>query len=535
MAMDAVLHELDGGDASPSLGSELDAAFALLERGFGMLLESGARGELAGLGPDGLIAAAKRFEAHRTRLMLMDGYVVEAAIEERLDEHVGARTPAAALASVLRISRAEASARAARAGQLLPREGFSAGALPAELPVLAEAVEAGAVTTDQVRVIGTTIRRLATNPSVGAEQVGAAEVALVRHAAALGPSDLAIVAARIDDALLPDGALPDDRIAGGRRGLRIGAQRRDGTHPISGFLTRGAKALVDAALGPLSAPRPEDAVGDIRTAPQRLHDALEDACRRLLDSAGVPASGGTAATVHITVDLDRLREQIHRYRESAGWSAGSAPAVGRIAGGQPISFAELAQLAREAELVPVWASSSQGIVGYGRDRRIATAGQTNALISRDGGCSFPGCSAPPDWCQRHHVVPWWDGGRTDLNNLTLVCGHHHREFENAGWSVQIVDGLPWWSPPAWLDPQRAPLLNTRIRIPDEAEIVRIAELVRSRPRESGPPMQRWKRLDELLDQLTGQIDDEEAEEFRYELDLLMDSYLGPNAPAARAA
>ena len=32
----------------------------------------------------------------------------------------------------------------------------------------------------------------------------------------------------------------------------------------------------------------------------------------------------------------------------------------------------------------------------GRTRRIATAGQTAALIARDRGCSFPGCDTAPE-------------------------------------------------------------------------------------------------------------------------------------------
>ena len=28
-------------------------------------------------------------------------------------------------------------------------------------------------------------------------------------------------------------------------------------------------------------------------------------------------------------------------------------------------------------------------------------------------------------CEIHHIIPWADGGRTDLNNLTLLCNRHH--------------------------------------------------------------------------------------------------------------
>lgn len=55
---------------------------------------------------------------------------------------------------------------------------------------------------------------------------------------------------------------------------------------------------------------------------------------------------------------------------------------------------------------------------------------------------------------------WSTGGPTDLDNMILLCGHHHRSFEQAGWIVDIRDGVPWWTPPAFLDPDQRPIRNT---------------------------------------------------------------------------
>jgi hypothetical protein len=43
------------------------------------------------------------------------------------------------------------------------------------------------------------------------------------------------------------------------------------------------------------------------------------------------------------------------------------------------------------------------------------------LIARDAGCSFPGCTHPPQWCDRHHILDWILGGPTDLDNMTLLA------------------------------------------------------------------------------------------------------------------
>jgi hypothetical protein len=35
-----------------------------------------------------------------------------------------------------------------------------------------------------------------------------------------------------------------------------------------------------------------------------------------------------------------------------------------------------------------------------------------AVILRDGGCAFPGCSVPARWCDIHHIIHWDDNGPT---------------------------------------------------------------------------------------------------------------------------
>ena len=103
------------------------------------------------------------------------------------------------------------------------------------------------------------------------------------------------------------------------------------------------------------------------------------------------------------------------------------------------------------------------LLEMGRSRRIANKHQTIALIARDGGCSFPGCDHPPEWCERHHIVPWLENGATEFSNLTLLCSYHHHNFLNRGWQVRLnADSLPEWLPPRWVDPDQRPRINNRI-------------------------------------------------------------------------
>jgi hypothetical protein len=57
------------------------------------------------------------------------------------------------------------------------------------------------------------------------------------------------------------------------------------------------------------------------------------------------------------------------------------------------------------------------------------------------------------------VIPWSEGGPTDLSNLVLLCPAHHRLIHHSGWTIRMRDGMPEFLPPPWLDPDRTPLRN----------------------------------------------------------------------------
>ena len=63
-----------------------------------------------------------------------------------------------------------------------------------------------------------------------------------------------------------------------------------------------ALAAVLEALGKKAGPE------DTRTAAQRRHDALEDACLRLIATGTLPARGGQPTQVHVHLGLADLRD-----------------------------------------------------------------------------------------------------------------------------------------------------------------------------------------------------------------------------------
>ena len=137
---------------------------------------------------------------------------------------------------------------------------------------------------------------------------------------------------------------------------------------------------------------------------------------RLIRSGTLPDCGGVPTTVAVTIPISWLREQTARVTTTLGVD---------------LSARQFLQIACEADIIPVVLNDAGGVMSYGRTKRFPTPAQTRALWARDRGCSFPECTRPPEWCQRHHVEAWTrDHGNTDIDDLTLACGYHHRGFES---------------------------------------------------------------------------------------------------------
>lgn len=67
------------------------------------------------------------------------------------------------------------------------------------------------------------------------------------------------------------------------------------------------------------------------------------------------------------------------------------------------------------------------VLGVTHTRRYPTDKERAALVERDRGCVFPGCEAPVSWCDAHHTIPYEVGRITRLDELVLLCPHHHRQ------------------------------------------------------------------------------------------------------------
>ena len=73
-------------------------------------------------------------------------------------------------------------------------------------------------------------------------------------------------------------------------------------------------------------------------------------------------------------------------------------------------------------------------LSVGRKTRTVPTGIRRALKARDRTCRYPGCNHGR-WLDAHHVVHWADGGETSLENLVLLCTHHHKLLHDGEFQI----------------------------------------------------------------------------------------------------
>jgi hypothetical protein len=94
----------------------------------------------------------------------------------------------------------------------------------------------------------------------------------------------------------------------------------------------------------------------------------------------------------------------------------------------------------DCSLVTVLEDEGGSPLDVGRKRRTVSTPLRRALYARDRGCTFPGCRRKR-YVDGHHLKHWVDGGETAIDNMTLLCGYHHRMLHEGGFrTVKEADG-----------------------------------------------------------------------------------------------
>ena len=317
----------------------------------------------------------RELETQKNRIPTVEHRLI-ADLDTRGTAHEYAcRSTAVLLGQLLRINPPEAGARVKAAANLGPRRGLTGEVLPPLFENVAAAQAAGVLSPTHARVITETVDKLP--DAIQAEHEDWLQHSLLEQAHSTNPLQLGQVARAMAYLLDQDGILVEEHERHRRRDLRI-KRRSDGSAHLDGELTAICAEALLTTLDPLAKPAPaQDGAKDPRTAGQRLHDALLDAALIALRCQKLPDCGGVAATILITMTDEQFDTR---------------SGLATTGHGAQISDSEALTLFGDARIMPVVLGKSREITAHGCTRHIFSEGQRLAMIARDQGCSFPGCT-----------------------------------------------------------------------------------------------------------------------------------------------
>jgi hypothetical protein len=296
-----------------------------------------------------------------------------------------------------------------------------------DLPLLRERFAAGEISLDQVDAIS----KLAT-PST--------EEALIAECAGLSNAALDR-AARTARQM----SIDDERSVWERRHLGFQWNLDESELCFDGSLPGAEGKLFEASVRGRADGMPENPeTGMFDSYPARLADSVVE----------LATAGGASSSTNVQVTLFADFEALIEPNDVVG--------VAELAAGPVIANETARRLSCDA-VVECVVTDHRRVLGIGRRSRLIPAWLRRQLWFRDGGCRFPGCPER-HFVHGHHRQHWSRGGPTDLDNLILLCGYHHRFVHEHGWKIETnPDGLPLFRrPDDEVYPPRRPPPHPRI-------------------------------------------------------------------------
>ena len=235
-----------------------------------------------------------------------------------------------------------------------------------------------------------------------------------RLSARLDPERGAVVAAAIEAIVGRDGGSPADALL---RLAEIGlAALADAQHPpraLRGYERAAVVIHVEAARVPARSAEPDpDQVPVPRSAePDQDQVTVPRSAERDQDAAPLPL--GDVSTV--------------------------ARPYARVAGGPGLPDRVVERLVCDGRIRTVVHGGVSNVLDVGRSHRLVTDRQYRALLLRQHGhCAHPGCPNTRN-LHAHHRIHWIHGGRTDLDNLLLLCERHHAAHHDGQFAIGTLD------------------------------------------------------------------------------------------------
>jgi HNH endonuclease len=100
-------------------------------------------------------------------------------------------------------------------------------------------------------------------------------------------------------------------------------------------------------------------------------------------------------------------------------------------------------------------------------------------------------------CDIHHVIPWQQGGRSELDNLVPLCSRHHHHVHEGGWTLTLhpnrhidllrPDGTPHTTGPTSVDVAPSGVANETQDLQGLTAAALAAAVARNCHPTTGPP------------------------------------------------
>jgi hypothetical protein len=226
---------------------------------------------------------------------------------------------------------------------------------------------------------------------------------------------------------------------------------QDGSLILRGRLTPDVGAALIAAIEAL-VPPPTPNTHPVQPSPEDLEQrareqepgpAVDRLAARRVDALLALVNGHTHTDTDTDTDTDTGSGSgavVERGNGQVIVHLDATTGTARREGGPEVPASTAQRLACDARVQVLLTDRKSNRMYLGRARRLATPAQIAALTVRDGsGCRFPGCTHTR-YLHAHHVRHWLHGGRTDVDNLLLICSFHHRVVHDHGYRIRWVAG-----------------------------------------------------------------------------------------------
>ena len=268
-----------------------------------------------------------------------------------------------------------------------------------DIPQLVEALQAGEISFDKLRAIA----EVAT-PETEGELLNEARRRSVR--------ELSVLAGTMRTAPPADPAVEQER-----RSLRCNEAVRTMTVQLPPESFAEARSRLETMAKEIPS-------GEGETSwDQRMADAFMGLIRSGPDGPDASVSSPYFVVVH--VPMEGLLDE----------SGQASDLAGDLERGGLVSLETVRRVACDATIT-IAVDDEVGHTMYeGRARRDPSGPQHREVRRRDRHCRFPGC-ANVVFTNVHHIKEWKpDRGPTDLDNLVLLCVHHHGLVHSKQWCM----------------------------------------------------------------------------------------------------